>query len=390
MRWSYRHTLLALCTLAFFVTMTARLAISPVVLNIVEAFDTSNATVGLALSGMWLAYALSQFPSGVLGDRFGERRIILAAIGLTGLGSASLALSPSLPAFVLFAVFLGAGAGLHFSVAATLLTKNFENTGTALGLHNVGAPLAGLLAPIGAASVGVRLGWRYAIALGVVVALPVFVTFAWRVRPTEPERPDQPMAERFELGPLVELLSRRPIAFTVGVSVLCAFVWQGTASFLPSFLVAHHGVSQTTAGGLFSAFFVVNGVTQPVVGRLADRLSRDRVLVFCVLVGVVGYTLLVLGSGSIALVVAIVLVGTAMSWPAATLPRFMDKLSDSERGAGFGLVRTIYMVLASAGSVGVGAGADLFGWGATFGLLAGLLAVVSIVVTVNAMLGYGA
>jgi MFS family permease len=356
--------------------MVARLVISPVVPDLIETFDVTNTAVGLALTGMWLTYALAQFPSGVFGDRFGERTVILTAVGLTALASLLLAASPSFPFFVLFAVCLGAGAGLHFSVATTLLTKLFENTGTAIGLHNSGAPLAGLLAPVAAAYVGARMGWRVAILLGAVVAIPVFGAFAWRVRPVEPERPDQPLRDRFQLAPVLELLGRRQIRFTVAMSVLCAFAWQATASFLPTFLVEHHGYSQTVASVVFSAYFVVHGLTQPLLGRLSDGYGRDGVIGLCMALGIAGYLLFVFGAGLPVIAVAVVAVGTAMSWSAAMLPRFMDNLSAAERGAGFGLVRTTYMVLGSMGSVTTGAVADLWGWGSAFGLLAVLLGVV--------------
>lgn len=356
--------------------MVARLVISPVVPDLVDAFDVTNTAVGLALTGMWLTYALAQFPSGVFGDRVGERTVILTAIGLTAVSSLLLAMSPSFPFFILFTICLGAGAGLHFSVATTLLTKLFDNTGAAIGLHNSGAPLAGLMAPVAAAYVGTRVGWRVAIVLGAVVAIPVFVAFAWRVRPVEPERPEQPLAERFQLDPVLELLGRRPIRFTVAMSVLCAFTWQATASFLPTFLVEYHGYSQTFAGVVFSAYFVIHGITQPLLGRLSDRYGRDGVIAFCLVVGIAGYLLFVVGTGSLAVAAAVGLVGTAMSWSAAMLPRFMDHLSVAERGAGFGLVRTTYMVLGSMGSVVTGAVADVWGWATAFGLLAVLLAVV--------------
>ncbi|PSQ18118.1 MFS transporter, partial [Halobacteriales archaeon QS_8_69_73] len=80
---AYRYIVLTLCTLAFTATMVARLAISPVVPDVTAAFSVSRSAVGLALTGMWAAYALAQFPSGVLADRVGERRIILAAVGTT-------------------------------------------------------------------------------------------------------------------------------------------------------------------------------------------------------------------------------------------------------------------------------------------------------------------
>ncbi|TKX71630.1 MFS transporter, partial [Halorubrum sp. SP9] len=144
MNWRYEHTALALCTLAFTGTMVARLVVSPLVPEITTRFDVTNGTVGLALSGMWLTYALTQFPSGVLGDRYGERRVILAAVGATAVASVLLAASPSMLAFGLFAAALGVGAGLHYSVATTFLTRQFEDTGRAVGVHVAGGPLAGL------------------------------------------------------------------------------------------------------------------------------------------------------------------------------------------------------------------------------------------------------
>ncbi|MFC6755008.1 MFS transporter, partial [Halorubrum tibetense] len=147
MNWRYAHTTLALCTLAFTATMVARLAISPLVPQITETFAVTNTTVGLALSGMWLAYALSQFPSGVLGDRYGERAVILTAVGSTLLASVLIAVSPSIVGFALFTVVLGAGAGLHYSVATTFLTRQFDDIGRAIGVHVAGGPLAGLVAP---------------------------------------------------------------------------------------------------------------------------------------------------------------------------------------------------------------------------------------------------
>jgi len=62
--------------------MAARLVISPVVPAISNAFGVSNAAIGLALTGMWLAYAAAQFPSGLLADRYGERSIILVSVGV--------------------------------------------------------------------------------------------------------------------------------------------------------------------------------------------------------------------------------------------------------------------------------------------------------------------
>lgn len=74
---------LALCTLVFFIVMVVWSVINLVVQNHAVAFAVSNGIMQLALSGMWLVYATTQFPNGVLCDRFGERKVIPTAVGGT-------------------------------------------------------------------------------------------------------------------------------------------------------------------------------------------------------------------------------------------------------------------------------------------------------------------
>jgi MFS family permease len=370
--------------------MAARLAISPVVPAIGDAFAVSNSASGLALTGMWLAYAASQFPSGLLADRYGERRIILVAVVGTAGGSAVLAASPTYSVFLAGAVVLGGVAGLHFSVATSLLTRLLPNTGSAIGIHTAGAPVAGVLIPMAAGGVGAWLGWRWAVALGVAVALPAAVLFGAVVRSRPPVRPNESVWGRIQVRPLLRLLARPPIARTMGLAVAGAFVWQATASFLPAFLIEYHGYAEPLAGGLFSAYFGVQGLAQPALGTLSDRMGRDSAAALAVGIGTIGYPLLVLGTGLWVVGGAVICAGLAMSWGAALLPKFMDHLGDEERSVGFGLIRSAYMILGASGSVVTGAAADLMGWGAAFfglALLLGLMLAVLLYMTQRGVVG---
>ena len=389
MQWRYRETVLALCTLAFFVTMVGRLAISPIVPLITDDFTVSNTVIGVALTGMWMAYSTSQFPSGVLADRFGERIVILVAIGGTAAASLLLALTPIFALFAIGTIALGAVAGLHYTVATTLLTRTYDELGTAIGVHNIGAPAAGLLTPPVAAWIGVRYGWRPAIAVVAVVAIPALLLFTRRIRPTEPRRPDQRMRERFKPGPVVELLTRPEIAFPTVLAILATFVWQATASFLPTFLVAHRGQSLELAGAIFASYFVVQATTQVGVGWVSDQYGRDRVVAGCMVLASAGFVLLIAVPGWLALGAAVLLIGTGLGYGSALLPRFLDVLSEEEQGAGFGLVRSVYGPVAALGSVVTGMTADVFGWDVAFALLAALLVTVFCALLVNWLLSLG-
>jgi MFS transporter, YNFM family, putative membrane transport protein len=235
-------------------------------------------------------------------------------------------------------------------------------------------PIPGLSAPILAAAIGSRYGWRVALLLGTAAAIPVGLAFARRVRPTDPPNPERPMREQFDPETLVALLSRPRIAYTTVLAIVAAFVWQATASFLPTLLVSHHGYSTAFAGVLFSLYFVVHGIGAPTIGGLSDRFGRDPTLAATLAVGIVGYGALATGGSLPVVVSGVVLAGVAMSWSAPLQDRFIVRLSEEEQNRGFGLVRTVYMLLGALGSVVVGTLADLAGWALAIGSLAVLLA----------------
>lgn len=369
-----------LAVLSFFSLSVARLVISPIVPAIIDAFDVSKGLIGLALTGLWGTYALLQFPSGVLADRFGERALILAALGLTTVGSVVVALSPSYLYFALFVGLMGAGAGLYFSVAASLLTKLFENTGQALGLHSAGAPIAGLLAPVAAAAVATQFGWRAAIVLGAAVTGPVFLLAAWRIRPTPPERPELRLRDRFDLSVLVELLSRPAIAYTTLLATVAAFSFQSFASFFPTFLVEYWDLPLGEASLVFGGVFLLTAAGLPLLGRLSDALDRDAVLAVVLALNASGFVLVLAGSGIAVLLVGAGALGLGLSFTGVLQSRFMDNLSVAEQGTGFGLVRTVYMFLSATGNVVTGVLAETAGWPTAYGFVAALslLAVLSL------------
>ncbi|SIR68288.1 Sugar phosphate permease [Natronorubrum daqingense] len=383
MAWRYRDTVLVCCTLAFFVTMVGRLAVSPVIPEIIAEFEVSNTLVGVAMTGMWLAYALTQFPSGVLADRHGERLIILASVVGTGLTSLLIVLAPHFAIFLVGTVLVGGAAGLHYSVATALLTRTYDDIGTAIGIHNAGAPVAGLLTPVVVAWIAVRYGWRPAVAITAVVTVPIAVLFAWRVRPTPPRFPERRLRDSISVEQSLEILSRPSIVYTGVIAIICDFIWQGVATFLPTFLVEFRGYSTTTASILFGCYFVALGVLQIVIGNLSDRFGRDTATGICAVAGMLGFGLLISPTGPGGVFVGILLVGCGMGWGAAVLPRFMDHLSAEEQSVGFGMIRTVYMIVAASGSIAIGLFADLFGWAVSFGILIGMLAVVLALIVAN-------
>ncbi|WP_251341724.1 MFS transporter [Haloplanus halophilus] len=381
--------LLGVTTAAFFVTMVARLAPSPLVPGIIDAFGVTTGTVGIALSGMWAAYALFQFPGGIVADRIGERRVILLAMGGIAATSLALANARSFAVFAVAAVALGASAGLYFTAGTSFLTTQFDDTGRALGIHEIGASTAGLIAPVASAAVAARFDWRAGLLVPAAVAPVVLVLFAWRVPETPPRGGD---ASAVGVSPrrLIALLTRPSIGFTTLLATVAFFTWQSFASFFPTFLTAHVGLTTGRASLVFGAVFALTIVTAPGLGWVSDTTGRDPALVGSFLAGVGGYACFLFGGGgTVAVVAGAGLVGLGLSWPGVLNSRFMDHLGADERGTGFGLVRTILLLGSSLGSGVTGTVAGSVGWFAAYGLVAGLLALLVAALLLNRALGVG-
>ena len=389
MHWHYRTTVLALCLLAFFVTYFARMAISPVVPFIATDFNISNTQVGLALSGMWLAYGLVQYPSGIFGDKFGEKQIILTAVGGTTIASVLLAFSPFYFVFVIFAIILGLFAGLHYAVAVTLLSRLYDETGRAIGVHSIGGPLAGLIAPVVVAWVAVQFNWRISMAITVIVGIPIFILFVVLVNPIDPQRPNQSMRSRIKIDVFIDLLTRPSVKFTIGIATVGTFTVQGLLTFLPTFLIEYHEYSAPLAGTMFATFFLVRTGGQILLGEFSDRYGRDAILGTALIVGAVGLLIMVVKSNLVTVGVAIIFSGVGSSFFAVVDPRFLDQFSAPEQNAGFGMVRTVYTVIGALGSFGVGVFSDIFGWELSFICLSALLSVATIGLFVNWIFNLG-
>lgn len=383
-----RRGTLAAVAVGNFSQLGARLLVGAVVPFVLVEFHTGTSTVGLALTGMWLAYALAQFPSGVLADRYGERRLVLAGVAGTGVGAALVAVAPSVAAFAAATLVLGAGAGLFFAPAAALLSRLFDERGGPLSALTASGAVAGVAYPAVGGVVGMRAGWRPAVALGAVVALPVFLGTVGVVPRLAPATPERRLRSALDRGRVVGLLTRPSLVFTTALAVLCGFAFQALSSFLPTFLVEYRSLTPATAGVAFGAMFALSSGAQVAAGRVSDALSRDAAIAGSAALAATGIALLLAVPGRAGTVAGVAVLGVGVGWPGAVQARFMDRLSEAERGYGFGLLRTVYMCLAASGSAVVGVLGDA-SWVLAYGTVAALLACCLALVAANRAFGWG-
>jgi DHA2 family multidrug resistance protein-like MFS transporter len=131
-------------------------------------------------SGYFLVLAAAMLPAGLLGDRYGHKKVFLCSLGLFAVGSAACAFSTSVAEFMAARVLLGlAGAGV-IVMAISSLTVLFsrEERPKAIGILAAGNFLAMPIGPILGGWILTNHWWGWVFLVNVPVALIGFAAAA--------------------------------------------------------------------------------------------------------------------------------------------------------------------------------------------------------------------
>jgi EmrB/QacA subfamily drug resistance transporter len=115
--------------------------------------------------------------SGRLADKWGRKRIFLAAVVLFSLGSLGAGLSPSIYVLILFRVLQGAGGGMFFPSAAGVVGEVFPEgrRQTVIGLFVTIFQVGGVIGPNIGGLVIDNLSWRWIFFVNLPVGLAILL-----------------------------------------------------------------------------------------------------------------------------------------------------------------------------------------------------------------------
>lgn len=252
-------------------------------LDISAEFSLSAAQAGLLGSITALVGGLVLPFAGVIGDRWGIKRIILVGIAAAIVGQLLFAWAPDYTLLMLGRAISGIGVGLLFVGPYTMAVNWFERerrSGIALGVMFTSDGIGTAFALYVFALVLVAVGWRTGSAIGGGLLAVVFVIATLFLK--DAPRDDAPgVAEEADASgrSLVSWLFSRNVliaaAFFIGEWGIFAVV----AVWMPTILIEGAGWDPALAG-LFSSLYVLIGmITSIVFGLVSDRMGRRKGLI---------------------------------------------------------------------------------------------------------------
>ncbi len=366
----------------WFLSLGLRLVFPALLPSIREAFDLGLTAAGLLITVLWVAYALGQFPGGVIGDRVGEGNALVVSTLVSGTMIAVVALSNT--AFVLFlaTALFGFSTALFGPARFTILSSIYEERdGTAIGLTLSAGEAGNAILPVVAGLLAAAASWR----LGFGATVPLFVLMAVVLHRVVPGKVTEGSAvESLSLstfGYVARGIAQRSILIVTGVHVCLFAVYQGFTGFYPTYLVEVKGLSPGLAAGLFGLFFASGVAVQPIAGAGGDRFgTRPTLYVVC---GVSTLSLAALPFlDELAGIVVVTVVASSLVGATPLTQTFLvNALPADMKGSGLGLLRTGYIALGATAPLLVGAVAERgFFDGAFLGLAA--LSGIGILLTV--------
>jgi ACS family glucarate transporter-like MFS transporter len=282
----FRWIILTLIFSLSFCAFIERLTLSVAAERMMPELGITQAQVGWLLTAFVVGYTVCQFPGGLVGLRFGARRVLFVSALLSAAANFSLILAPAVALGTSLVVLmwtsrlvLGIVQAPLYPVSSGALAAWFppEEWAWALGLLVTGIGLGAAVTPPAVAWMMGAFGWRQSVCAASVPGVAAAILW-WTFGRDGPNGKQDPASTVPASGDgtilrqsLALLVDRNVIALTISYVLDNAAVYLITYwSFL--YLVQERHLTVLESGTLASVPFLVGAIGAGIGGRLCDRL----------------------------------------------------------------------------------------------------------------------
>ena len=365
---------------------------------VATAFAALFSVVGLALYGLPLYYdfmvrefgwsrtmvtsgnAISKlvvgplfgFAAGWIVDRFGPRRLMMAGILMAGGALIGLGLTSAAWAFYFFYFFNALGYVCGGPLPCQVLVSRwFDRTrGKAMGIAYLGIGIGGAAVPLLSHWLTDLFGWRGSLqAVGVLIVLIALpMAFFVREAPIDTRDPalrqPQGISGTSRRGRVaLRTILATPAFYLLALGSMCSIAAVGgTNQHLKLFLSLDRGYSQGDAAQVISLVLAVSIAGRLLMGWLADRMPRKRVMLIIYLLVACAIPLLMVRTSTWSIYAFAVIFGLGLGGEYLIIPLMAGELFGiGVLGRVMGIVLTADGVAEATAPMLVGSFRDRFG-----------------------------
>jgi len=283
----YEARILGLVSGGHFLSHFYYLALPPLFPLMKAELGVNYTELGLLLTCYGITSSTMQTPAGLLVDRLGARRVLIAGLFINALCVTLAGLTPSYWAMAGLFLLAGVGNAVFHPADYAILSASVAETriGRAFSLHSFGGNMGFVAAPVVMLFLSAHFGWRTALTVvgGTGLALTVMLLLYGGMLRDEGAKQARKKKD-VSLKEQLKFLKSRPMVLFFIFFALSSASGGGLQSFSVSALVDIYGMPLETANMALTAYLVLTAGSVLVGGWLADHTKRqDLILVnaFC-------------------------------------------------------------------------------------------------------------
>jgi MFS family permease len=257
---------------------------SMVLASLIADLHLSKGAAGILGSITLLAAAAGGLFFGIIADRFGRTRALMASILIYAIFTAACGLSQNFVQLAVFRILLGLGMGGEWASGASLVSETWpaKHRGKALGLMQSSWAIGYALAAFVAAVVMPIGGWRAVFFVGI---LPAFLTLWIQRGVEEPEVWKNTRSTAMTaFGGVAEIFRGKLLPLTIALMLMnacCLFAWWGFNLWVPAYLSlplsqGGVGLSSTAMSGVVIVMQAGMWLGYVTFGFVSDAIGRKR------------------------------------------------------------------------------------------------------------------
>ena len=376
------------CIIGCFAIFSTTISKNPVLPLYAASLGASDSYLGLIAAISPLAGIIFSFPIGVISDRIGRRKLLIAS-GCVFLIAPLLYLLVTDPALLIpIRFFHGLATAILGPVVGAVIAEKFgEKKGTMMGTYSSATLVGRTAAPL----VGGVILTLFALAPGntayhivylaaFCAAIPVFILIFF-FRDTNGSVKKITLADF--TGSLKTFLSNKSLRAASSAEMTTYFCYGTFETFLPVYLLLN-GIPTWQTGIIFAVQVVIIALTKPFFGRLADRGSpQKQIAAGMFLTGIsLGAIGLFTNFGILLGVSCVFGIGMSLS-TVATNVYAADTAKKNELGASLGALSSIMDIGQASGPLICGVIITFAGYQAGFGLCLVLAVLTTLLVLIT-------
>jgi MFS transporter, SHS family, lactate transporter len=328
---SHWHTVLA-CFLGWTLDAFDFFVVVFLVGTLATSFQVSKTDIVLTLTVTLATRPAGAFIFGILADRYGRRKSLMANVLFYSVIEVLCGFAPSFTVFIILRALYGIGMGGEWGIGASLAMESVPRRwrGIPSGVLQSGYPVGYLLAAVAARFVLPIWGWRAMFFLGAAPAL-----LALYIRAGVPESKAWLAHREPDVRAILRTVGRhwKSFLYLVLMMTMMMFLSHGTQDLYPDFLKTAHNIKASTVSDLAVLYNIGAIIGSILFGYLSERLGRKLSML-----GAFGLALVVIpfwafGSsiGVLAAGAFLMQMGVQGAW--GIIPAHLSELSpDSVRG----------------------------------------------------------